>query len=394
MISCDTGEIVEWLVNGARSARQPQDVLAELCGRLVCSGIPLGRTTVFVRTLHPDVMGRRFLWRPGSNVMVSEFPFESLDASEFKNSPEARVCETGVALRLRLEDPYCRFDPAILRDLHADGTTDFLATPLVFSNGELHVATWTTQQAGGFTGAQIIGLEAIVAPLSRVAEVHALRRTAANLLDTYVGHGSGERILAGRVRRGHTEVLHAAIWLSDMRGFTVYADQLPPQTLVDLLNRYFECQVPAITRRGGEVLKFMGDGLLAVFPVPRGDGSARAVCRDALSAAREARTQVAAIASSTEFANLEAVRFGLALHIGDVLYGNIGADNRLDFTCIGPAINLAARLEALTGKLRRVILTSAEFARHCDAELIPVGEFALAGFGKPELVFGVRDETP
>ena len=178
-----------------------------------------------------------------------------------------------------------------------------------------------------------------------------------------------------------------------MRGFTALADRLPPQTLIDLLNCYFDCQVPAITRRGGEVLKFMGDGLLAVFPITGSDSIARVVCNNALAAAYEVRTKVAAITGSTQFAHLETVRFGVALHVGDVLYGNVGGVNRLDFTCIGPAVNLTSRLEGLTGRLNRIILVSAEFARYCDAELIPAGEFMLAGFVKPEMALGVQDEA-
>jgi adenylate cyclase len=384
---------IDWLMSGCPSAPTPQQVLAELCDRLVCCGIPLSCADVFVRTLHPNVMGRRFSWRLESDVEISEISFDGLRSPEFEKSPVAQVCERGVACRLRFEDPDRSINSSIIHTLHNEQLTDFLATPLVFSNGEIHVATWGTQQTGGFADDEISGLESIIAPLTRVAEVYALRRTAANLLDTYVGHDSGERILAGQIRRGHTETVHAAIWLSDMRGFTALADRLPPQTLIDLLNRYFDCQVPAITRRGGEVLKFMGDGLLAVFPIAGSDGIARVVCNNALAAAYEVRTKVAKITESKDFVNLETVRFGVALHVGDVLYGNIGGGNRLDFTCIGPAVNLTSRLERLTGRLNRSILVSAEFARYCDAELIPAGEFVLAGFVKPEMAFGVQDEA-
>ena len=384
---------IDWLISGCPSASTPQQVLAELCNRLVCCGIPLSCAEVFVRTLHPNVMGRRFTWRVGSDVEVSEISFDSLKSPEFKNSPVAQVCESGVAFRLRLEDADRSFNSLLIHAFRNEQLTDFLATPLVFSNGETHVATWATQQTGGFADDEITSLESIIGPLARVAEVYALRRTAANLLDTYVGHDTGERILAGQIRRGHTETVHAAIWLSDMRGFTALADRLPPQTLIDLLNCYFDCQVPAITRRGGEVLKFMGDGLLAVFPITSSDSIARVVCNNALAAAYEVRTKVAAITGSTQFAHLETVRFGVALHVGDVLYGNVGGVNRLDFTCIGPAVNLTSRLEGLTGRLNRIILVSAEFARYCDAELIPAGEFMLAGFVKPEMAFGVQDEA-
>jgi adenylate cyclase len=152
--------------------------------------------------------------------------------------------------------------------------TDYLASPLVFTDGAPQVVTLTTRQSGGFPEAQIAGLETVIAPLARVTEIRALRRTASNLLDVYVGHQAGERVLDGRIRRGDVEEIHAAIWLSDMRGFTALADNMPPRELIDLLNRYFDCQVPAIVERGGEVLKFIGDGLLAIFPIVTGEGDA------------------------------------------------------------------------------------------------------------------------
>jgi len=229
-------------------------------------------------------------------------------------------------------------------------------------------------------------------PLARVAEVRALRRTATNLLNTYVGNNAGERILAGQIRRGDTQAIHAVIWLSDMRGFTKIADRLPPQTLIELLNRYFDCQVPAIQDSGGEVLKFMGDGLLAIFRVSQEDEELGKVCAGVLAAARQARANVAAADMTMLTGDSDGLRFGLALHVGEILYGNIGSGDRLDFTCIGPAVNLAARIEKLAGNLGRTVVVSDEFAQHCRAELMPLGEFALPGFRAAQAVFGLSDE--
>jgi adenylate cyclase len=378
--------VVDWLIDGARSAPQPQQVLAELCDRLVACGIPLWRVAVFVRTLHPNVMGRRFVWRPGAEVETSEAPFELLETAEFRDNPIARVYETSRAIRRKLTDPGYVVDFPVLAELRAQGVTDYLASPLFFTDGAIHVVTCTTQQPGGFTEAQIAGIEAIITPLARVAEIRALRRTASIVLDTYVGHDAGERILAGRIRRGDIEEIHAAIWLSDMRGFTGLADSVPPPVLIDLLNRYFDCQVPVILDHGAEVLKFMGDGLLAIFTIEDNEVE---VCRRTLAAARQARANIAALSGSPALG----LRFGLALHIGDVLYGNIGSGNRLDFTCIGPAVNFAARIEKLTGQLGRAILASGEFSRHCPSEFTALGEFNLAGFSAPQLVFGLEDES-
>jgi adenylate cyclase len=386
MPNADIRAAAKWLTDGARSAPQPQQVLAQLCERLVACGIPLWRVAVFIRTLHPNVMGRRLVWRPGAEVETSEAPFALLDSADFLDNPIARVYETSAAIRRKLADPDCAIDFPILAELRAEGVTDYLAVPLLFTDGAIHVVTCTTRHRGGFTDAQIAGIEAIIAPLTRVAEIRMLRRMASILLDTYVGHDAGERILAGRIRRGDIEEIHAAIWLSDMRGFTVLADSLPPPVLIDLLNRYFDCQVPVILEHGAEVLKFMGDGLLAIFTIA---GDETGTCKRALAAARQAQANIAGLAGSA----MPGLRFGLALHIGDVLYGNIGSGSRLDFTCIGPAVNCAARIEKLTGQLGRAILASGEFARHCAEEFTPLGEFRLAGLSAPQLVFGLTDEA-
>ena len=219
-----------------------------------------------------------------------------------------------------------------------------------------------------------------------MAEIRALRRTSENLIDTYVGHQTGEKILSGKIRRGYVEAIRAAVWLSDMRGFTTLSEQLPPQALVDRLNLYFGCQVPAVLDHGGEVLKFMGDGLLAIFPIASEDGAGE-VCQRTLSCAREFRARIAELPRADE--NEAAIRFGLALHVGEVMYGNIGGGNRLDFTCIGPAVNLAARLEKVAAKLGEAIVASAAFAGHFPAEFKRLGEHAVAGFAAPQTVFGL-----
>jgi len=380
--------IREWLIDGARSCPLPQDVLSEMCTRLAAIGFPLWRAVVFVRTLHPQVVGRRFVWQPDTGTVVGEAPFELLDREVFRSSPMAQIKSADV-VRRRLADAGCIMDYPILDDLRKEGVTDYVITPLDFTNGEIHFASWATRQPGGFSDAEMAIIKSLAPPLARVAEIRAHYRAANNLLSAYVGHNAGARVLAGQIRRGFTEDIHAAIWLSDMRGFTMLADRLPPQELVDILNRYFDCQVPAIAARGGEVLKFMGDGLLAIFPIKE-DGDYAADCAAALQAALDARGKVAVMQAAA--AEDVGVRFGVALHVGDVLYGNIGSGARLDFTCIGPAVNLAARLEKLAGRLGRTIVASAEFAKYCSAGFAPIGRFAVAGFAEEQTAFGRTDE--
>jgi len=382
----DIRQVTEWLAGGALSGPNSEDVLAQLCERMVACGVPLWRVAVFVTTLHPDVMGRRFLWQADSGVTTSNALFAVLETEDYRKSPFTTVYATREPLRRRLADPDCPLDFGVVQELRAEGCTDYAAFPLLFTDGTVHAATWSTRAPGGFTPKQFSDIETIIAPLARVAEIRALRRTAGNLIDTYVGHQTGERILSGKIRRGYVEAIRAAIWLSDMRGFTSISERLPPQALIDRLNRYFECQVPAILGHGGEVLKFMGDGLLAIFPIVE-DGDTDPVCGRALACALDVRKRVAELPRNDETEG--PIRFGLALHVGDVMYGNIGGGNRLDFTCIGPAVNLAARLEKVASKLSETVVASADFAGHFPDQFRSLGEHSVAGFAAPQTVFGL-----
>jgi adenylate cyclase len=377
-----------WLADGARSASSSQDVLTELCERLLAAGLPLWRVAVFVQTLHPQVMARRFLWRPGEQAAVAEASFAMAADESFRSSPITHIRTTGEAIHRPLHRADCPIDFQFLLEAREEGITDYLALPLHFTNGEIHVATFTTRQPSGFTPAQMADIGAIIAPLARVAEVRALRRTAINLLDAYVGHDAGERILAGRIQRGDTETIKAAIWFSDMRGFTRLVDGLAPEAVIVRLNAFYDCLVPEIEAERGEVLKFIGDGLLAIFRMAD-EAETRAVCARALAAARKARARIEAVQPTDGEAPL---RFGLALHVGEALYGNIGGGSRLDFTCIGPAINLAARMENTAARLGRVVIASRAFAGCLPQDFTALGAFELAGFREPQTLFGLADE--
>ena len=385
-------QLIDWLIDGGRSANSPTRFMAACCERMVAAGLPLWRVGVFVRTLHPDIYGRNFIWKPGSEVEVGSVDYKILESPDFHSSPLFIVFQQGLEVRARADDPQSARFP-VVNDLRAEGVTDYIAMPLFFTDGTIHASSWTTRQPGGFTDEQLAALHALITPLSRVIEIINWRRMAASLLDTYVGNRAGERILGGQIRRGHTDTMNAAIWLSDLRGFTALSDRLPAETVVDILNHYFDCQVAAIRTHGGEVLKYMGDGLLAVFPIDEYVGDSQHVCSQVLEAARESRDSVADLHYPIGEA-VERFRFGVALHVGNVLYGNIGGGNRLDFTCIGPAVNLAARLEKIAGRLHRTVVASEGFAGICRGGWSDLGEFPIAGFSKAERVYGLVDETP
>ncbi|MGH6711325.1 MAG: adenylate/guanylate cyclase domain-containing protein [Bradyrhizobium sp.] len=391
MNASDVHQITNWLIDGARSVVNSPRLMAEVCERMVEAGLPLWRVGIFVRTLHPEIFGRNFIWKPGAEVEFGTVDFKILDSPDFHSSPLFIVFQQGLEVRVRVDDPQGRRFP-IVEEMRAEGVTDYIALPLLFTDGAVHASSWTTRQPGGFTVEQLAALRQITTPLSRVIEIISLRRQASSLLDTYVGNRAGERIMGGQIRRGHTESMNAAVWLSDLRGFTALSDRLPSETVVDILNQYFDCQVGAIRSHGGEVLKYMGDGLLAVFPIDEYVGDEQQVCSKVLEAAQQSRASVAELRYPIGD-TIERFRFGVALHVGRILYGNIGGGNRLDFTCIGPAVNLAARLEKIASRLHRTVVASEGFAGICRGAWSDLGEFPIAGFAKAERVFGLVDET-
>ncbi len=368
---------IAWLTEGARTASQPQDVLEQLCNQLHAAGLDIDRCAVFVRTLHPNIMGRRFLWNHNEGVQVNEASYEVLERDTFLKSPVAAVQRTGGVIRLHLERQDCQTDYNVVESFRAEGFTDYIIYSLDFLNGQHHAISWSTRRAGGFDKDDITSLMAVREPLARIAEIYALTRTAGTLLDAYVGHGTGLRILDGQIRRGDIETIYAAILMADLRGFTAMSNERHPSDVIGTLNSYFDSLVPAIEAQGGEILKFIGDGLLAIFPIT---DDPRTTCDAALQAANEAQHQLHVDLEGT-------LRCGMALHLGDVLYGNIGSQSRLDFTAIGPAINLTARLEPLTRDLGYPILTSAAFAEACQRSLKACGSFQLRGFDSAIDVF-------
>ena len=382
--------IADWLGHGA-PAPLPSQAVKNLCERLVEVGLPLWRMGLFVRTLHPDVYGRNFIWRRGGGVAIGSADFDVRDTPEYRASPLRVVFEEGREVRCLVERGEGVGVP-FYDEMRTEGVTDYIALPLFASEGLVHVSSWTTREPGGFTGLQLDDLRSLMPPFTRVVEIIGLRRVASTLLNTYVGSRAGERILAGAIRRGYSESMRAAIWLSDMRGFTTLSDRLPPETIVAILNRYFDCQVPAIREHGGEVLKFMGDGLLAVFPAADDESDIAHVSAQALSAARAARATVGALQHQCPDELIERFRFGVALHVGRVLYGNIGGSDRLDFTCIGPAVNLAARMEKIASRLGRTVVASDVFAGHATGDWRDLGEFPVAGFAAAQRVYGLADE--
>jgi adenylate cyclase len=253
-----------------------------------------------------------------------------------------------------------------------------------FADGSHKALSLATQRPGGFAPHELKLFEAMIPPVAFNLEVQSLRRTARTLLDTYVGKQSGGRVLEGQIRRGTGETIRAVIWLCDLRGFTNLSEALSREVLIDLLNCYFGPMCDAVASEGGEILKFIGDAMLAIFPI--GEDAAR-TCKAALIAAERAQAALAEENERRRGAGLPRIEYGLALHLGDVIYGNIGSDTRLDFTVIGPAVNLTARIESMCRPLGRQLLLSSDFVKAGGTHAHSVGTFSLKGVGADQEIF-------
>lgn len=388
----DVESVVDWLVNGVRTVKKSEDILQELSDRLVACGLPLYRVAVFVTTLHPNVMGRAFYWKEGEGVRVLEAPYAVLDSDTFIESPAAVIMRDGVEIRRRLYQPDCPDDYPILQEFREEGVTDYLASPLDFTNGENHTASYTTRQKGGFTDVEIAALERIRPALSRIAEIFALTRTAHNLLDAYLGHQSGAKVLRGQVKRGDGEDIHAVIWFCDLRGSTPLADSMSREEFLALLNDYFECVAGAVLDHDGEVLRYIGDAALAIFPVIEKESwTASVACGKAVEAAGDAMQRMTKLNQQRSMDGQPELGYGIGLHMGHVMYGNIGTPDRIEFTVIGAAANEAARIEGMCKTLGVNFLLSGEVVRHLQGEWKSLGKHALRGVGEEIEVFTLHD---
>jgi adenylate cyclase len=287
-------------------------------------------------------------------------------------------------VRCDLTAPPTEGEFTILEDLRREGFTDYIVHSVPFADGTYKALSLATRRPGGFNEDELALFEAMIPAVAFNLEVQALRRTARTLLDTYVGQQSGGRVLEGQIQRGSGETIRAVIWLCDLRGFTVLSESLPRDALIDLLNSYFGPMCDAVASHGGEVLKFIGDAMLAIFPI--GTDPAE-TCAAALIAARHAAAALTEENKRREEARLPRIEYGLALHLGDVLYGNIGSDTRLDFTVIGPAVNLTARIESMCRELGRQLLLSADFVRAGRVDAQSLGAFSLKGVGADQEIF-------
>src|SRR6266446_8775878 len=383
------GRIDRWILEEGPQIDSDVELFDELCWRLVGDDIPLWRATLYMGTLHPLIRGVGARWLREHKV-VEEFRIlhGSDDTGEYLLSPIRATIERGTPLRRRLVAETAEYP--LLTKLWGAGATDYFALALNRTFQRFPVVSWSTDRRGGFSDADISALEDINPALAAIVDTRSVRRISANLLDTYLGPQAGRRILAGQIRRAEGERLRAVIMMTDLRGFTALSDQLPGDEVIELLDEYFDAVATPIENRKGEILKFIGDGMLAIFPAGDDDDFSQSSVH-ALEAATEGLARLDAVNQMRRRVGRSELKIGIGLHLGEVIYGNVGSAGRLDFTVIGPAVNLASRIEDLTKRFGRPMLFSSAFARICPRPLVSLGLQPVRGLSEPEEVFGLPE---
>jgi adenylate cyclase len=386
--------ISDWLVHQGLWRADVPTLLGGYCERLVAAGVPIWRGYLSALTLHPRVRSVGSSWRPAQGAQSELYIYRPQPSEDYLVSPFAYMFEEGLpSLRVPLagDGP---IDFPLLARFRDEGATDYLAHVQSFGldgkpDGETGmVASWTTDRPSGFSNRDLAILSSLLPRLALAVQARLGHEIAVNVLDAYVGPEAGRRILAGKIRRGQLEVISAVILYADLRGFTAAADRHPRDELVETLNCYFDRLVPSIEEFGGQVLKFMGDGLLATFPL--NGRPAAEVCDRALNAAARTIEGIRALCEERAATQAMVLDLDLVLHLGEVVYGNVGSTDRLDFTVIGPAVNEASRIEVLCDQHDRNLLISEAFAKAATDSvdrLVSIGRFALRGVGSAQSIY-------
>jgi adenylate cyclase len=392
----DISEPAAWVTQAGIAGAPEPKLLAGFCERVLAEGIPITRARILIDTLHPIHEGRAFSWRADRDEQVIEYGRTSEDevlAEKWRQSPFFWLDQTGEPmLRRRLVDNRTPEFP-LLAELSTDGQTDYLAFAHRFTGEEIIGAmdcvysSWSTDAPSGFSDEQILTLSRSLPSFALAIKCASLARIAVTVVETYLGPDAGRRVLKGGIIRGIADRIDAVIWFSDLRGFTRITDGTAPEQVIPLLNDYAEAVISAIHGTGGEVLKLIGDGTLAIF---RAD-EPEIACRRALEAEASMRERVEAVNRRRMEQHLPVTTTSLGLHIGEVFYGNVGSSDRLDFTVVGPAVNEASRIAAMCRSVERSVLFSSAFTEAAlnedRARFVSVGRYALRGVIEPQQLF-------
>jgi adenylate cyclase len=403
MKTTDVDRITDWIVRSGLAGAQETDLLREFCEMCNAAGLPIVRSLAIIDTLHPVHEGTVFRWRNDNVEEEATIQYgrttEGAAAESWQRSPFYHVLQTGSEeLRRRLAFGEAADFP-IIQEMKDAGHTDYIVFVHRFASGaaigemDCVYSGWSTRDPAGFSEANIAALRRLVPALGLAIKSAALAKVAGNLVEVYLGRDAGRRVLEGRIQRGVADRIEAALWFSDLRSFTTITDTAPPGEIIPLLNDYAEAVITAIHEAGGDVLKLIGDGILALF---RADDPSEA-CRRALKAEEILRTRVGELNEKRHAEERPITSVYIGLHIGEVFYGNIGSVERLDFTVVGPAVNETSRIASMCRSVDRPVLISSTFADCLTnterARLVSVGRFALRGVGQAKELFTLDPQT-
>ncbi len=403
-------ELSAWLTQAGLAGTPETEIVSVFCDRCVAAGIPLGRAHVAIDTLHPVHEGRLFRWGYHNEPLVHEYGRTSLEGLDvtgavsldaqatdvWRHGPFYNMLQTGASLLRRRLNSHTKDEFSMLADWLAAGMTDYVAITTRFAPegviGEMDAlySSWGTKAPDGFNDSQIATLEHLVPHLALAIKSVSLTRMTRTLMETYLGRDAGQRVLSGRIVRGIAEQIDAVIWFSDLRGFTRITDTAPEE-MMSLLNDYSDVIISAIDEHGGDVLKLIGDGILAIFTA---EDRVHA-CNAALRATIAARQGVAELNKHRAAKGKPLTYMYLGLHVGNVFYGNVGSRERLDFTVLGPAVNEASRIAAMCRSVDQPVLMSTAFAEvgNIRRRLVSVGRYALRGVSHPQELFTLNPEA-
>ncbi|WP_163830999.1 adenylate/guanylate cyclase domain-containing protein [Spartinivicinus ruber] len=376
-------ETVHWLLTSGRVITDPAVFLKDLGEHLIKSGANVARIRITLNTIDPEVRATVYTWwRDKDEVEVFAPPHGVDQTPSYRGSPIEEVLEHRRIVRHKLTKELAPEYHVVLQELCSEGITDYVAFPLGFTDQTVSTFIIASDNDQGFSESDFKKWQALLLYLLPVLEVFSARNTIKSLLNTYVGPSTGKKILNGIVKRGDSELIECALWYSDLRNFTALTESLSTEAMLQLLNSYFELITNAVTQHNGEVLRFIGDAMLIVFTAEE-LGSIDNACIAALQAALDANNQLQQLNKELATQDMPLLSFGVGLHMGKVVYGNVGSLSRLDFTVMGPAVNRTARLEELTKKLDSDLLLTSEFAEHITEPSVFLGSHNVKGVAEP-----------
>jgi adenylate cyclase len=375
-------KVADWLTKSSLDGDDLETMVRGFCERLAAAGLPIARVHLTFSMLHPlyDALG--FTWERGVGMRVEGFRNKpGLRSDRYLRSPYFHLLSNKLDhLRRRLDGAGPSEFP-VFDDLKQLGITDYLAfiQPFGIMRDQGMMGSWSTDSQNGFSENMIAALLRVQNHLAVAAKMAVQSRLADNMLTTYLGGDAGKRVLSGKIRRGEGDTIRAAIVMADMRGSTMLAEREGREVYIETLNRFFDAIAAPFNRRGGQILSFMGDGFLAVYPCDRDHEAAERACQAALAAAFKASARMAAMNAERRAADLDSIGYGIGLHVGNVMFGNVGLNDRLTFSAFGSAVNQAQRLESLTKKHEQTMIASQDFATYAGGSWITLGREKLRG---------------